>query len=255
MKRQKIRKTMIFISAMIFPITMFYYSPYIIIHAALNSVICGSFILFTCMLLFSVLFGRLFCGYMCAGAGFGEMAGCINAKSPILGKRKYIKYVIWLIWLSIVTGLYIANGGLKYFDPLYGTKYGISISAIEEYPVYFVVVFLLFGVPLICGKRAFCHYLCWMAPFMNIGIKIRNLLHLPGFRLHIEKEKCINCKLCNKSCTMGLDVYKMVQENCVDENECSMCGACIDSCPKKVIQYRFEKAERIKRWIFAEWRR
>ena len=35
----------------------------------------------------------------------------------------------------------------------------------------------------------------------------------------------------------------MVQENCVDENESSMCGACIDSCPQKVIQYRFEKAD------------
>ena len=50
--RQKIRKTLIYLAAIIFPITMFYYSPYVIIHAATESVICGSFILFAFMLIF-----------------------------------------------------------------------------------------------------------------------------------------------------------------------------------------------------------
>ena len=92
--RQKIRKTLIYLAAIIFPITMFYYSPYVIIHAATESVICGSFILFALMLIFSIFFGRIFCGYMCAGGGFAEMAGCINNKPPRLGKLKLIKYVI-----------------------------------------------------------------------------------------------------------------------------------------------------------------
>lgn len=127
---------------------MFYYSPYVIIHAALNSVVCGSFILFLCMLAFSVFFGRLFCGYVCAGAGFGEMAGCINEKAPKLGRLRYIKYVIWFIWLAIVTGLYIANGRLRHFDLFYGTKHGISVAAVEKYPVYLLVVQLLLGCPL-----------------------------------------------------------------------------------------------------------
>ena len=92
--RQKIRKTLIFLSAILFPVTMFYYSPYVIIHAAMESVICGSFILFALMLVFSIFFGRIFCGYICAGAGLGEMAGCINNKPAKLGKLKLIKYII-----------------------------------------------------------------------------------------------------------------------------------------------------------------
>ena len=64
--RQKIRKTLIFLSVILFPVTMFYYSPYVIIMAATESVICGSFILFALMLLFSIFFGRIFCVLTCS---------------------------------------------------------------------------------------------------------------------------------------------------------------------------------------------
>ena len=121
------------------------------------------------------------------------------------------------------------------------TKHGISIKAVEEYPIYLLVVFILFFMPLVFGKRAVCHYICWMAPFMNIGIKIRNLLHLPGLHISTDNTKCIDCKLCTKNCPMGLDVHKMVKDNHIDEYDCSMCGECIDQCPKKAISYKFKK--------------
>lgn len=236
MKRTKVRKTLVYIAAMLFPLTMFYYSPYVIVYAAMNSVINGSCILFLGMLVLSVFFGRTFCGYVCAGAGFGEMAGCINQKEPKLGRLRLIKYVIWVIWLAIVIYLYVTSG-VEEVDPFWGTNHGISVGYIVEYIPYYIVVTLLFGVPLLFGKRAFCHYLCWMAPFMNLGMKIREVLHLPGLRVKVESDKCVHCKLCNKSCPMGLDVHKMVQEGKIDAYECAMCGDCMSSCPKKVISY------------------
>lgn len=239
MKRLKIRKLLIYIAAMLFPITMFYYSPYVIIHAALDSAINGSCILFLAMLVLSIFFGRLFCGYVCAGAGFGEMAGCINQKKPALGRLRWIKYVIWIIWLTAVIVLYAINS-VKTVDPFWGTNHGISVGYIVEYIPYYIVVTLLFGVPLLFGRRAFCHYLCWMAPFMNLGMTIRELLHLPGLRIKVEKDNCIHCKLCTKNCPMGLDVHEMIQNGKIDANECSMCGDCMSSCPKDVISYKWK---------------
>lgn len=78
MKRQKIRKALIYISALLFPLTMFYYSPYILLHAATKGIICGSFILFGAMLLFSIFFGRLFCGYFCAGAALAKWPAALT---------------------------------------------------------------------------------------------------------------------------------------------------------------------------------
>lgn len=171
----------------------------------------------------------------------GEMAGCVNENPAKLGRRRYIKYVLWIIWLLSILLLYIKSGGIKAIDPFYATINGISITSAPEYIVYYGVIALLFGLPLFFGKRAFCHYLCWMAPFMNLGLKIRNLLHLPGLSLHIDKKKCTHCTRCTKHCPMGLDVEKMIHEKGISENDCSLCGACVDICKEKAISYRFKK--------------
>ena len=46
------------------------------------------------------------------------------------------------------------------------------------------VVLMLIVLPtLLVGRRSFCHHLCWMAPFMILGRKLRNLLNTPALRL------------------------------------------------------------------------
>ena len=77
--RQRIRKTTLLISLLLFPITMWYFSPYIIISAAMEHVINGSFIVFAAMLVFSMFFGRVWCGYLCPAGGLQECALRINA--------------------------------------------------------------------------------------------------------------------------------------------------------------------------------
>ena len=47
MRRQKIRKALIIISLLLFPVIINYLSPYIIIDGALHGIINGSFITFT----------------------------------------------------------------------------------------------------------------------------------------------------------------------------------------------------------------
>ena len=57
--RQKIRRTMIFISFLLFPVTIWYFSPYLIIQAASEHIINGSFIVFMIMLIASMFLGRV----------------------------------------------------------------------------------------------------------------------------------------------------------------------------------------------------
>ncbi|MCA1076459.1 hypothetical protein K9O30_22675 [Clostridium bowmanii] len=47
MKRQNIRKALIIISFLLFPITIYYFSPFLIIEGMTKGIITGSFILFT----------------------------------------------------------------------------------------------------------------------------------------------------------------------------------------------------------------
>lgn len=97
MKRQRLRKLLLVVSFLLFPITLYYFSPALIINAGLEGIINGSFIVFVLMFLFSIPFGRLFCAYICPAGGLQECAFSVNEKLPKQGWRNYIKYIIWII--------------------------------------------------------------------------------------------------------------------------------------------------------------
>lgn len=82
MKRQNVRKLVLISSMLLFPITIYYFSPQLIISGALDGIIIGSFIVFLAMLISSVFLGRLFCGYLCPAGGIQECTMKINDKNP-----------------------------------------------------------------------------------------------------------------------------------------------------------------------------
>ncbi|MDE6962569.1 MAG: 4Fe-4S dicluster domain-containing protein, partial [Lachnospiraceae bacterium] len=91
---------------------------------------------------------------------------------------------------------------------------------------------------VLSGKRAFCHYFCWMAPFMVLGVKFHRFLRLPGLSVKgNEKAKCVSCGKCQKVCPMGIDVEGEIRDGGVRNPECILCGACIDNCPGHVPVY------------------
>ncbi len=238
--RQKVRKTMLIISFIIFPVTIWYFSPYLIIQAASEHIINGSFIVFIAMLVFSVFFGRVWCGYLCPAGGIQECMALCNDKSAKQQKRDRIKLVIWAVWITGVTVTFILGKNDVRVNPFYMTDHGISVSEISNYMIYYGVVFLLVIPCLIHGKRASCHYICWMAPFMMIGSGIGRKFKIPQLHIRANKDLCIGCKRCNKACPMGLDVKQMVEEEKNHKcSECIQCGACVDECPKKVLEYAF----------------
>lgn len=120
------------------------------------------------------------------------------------------------------------------------TDHGISIAEIYSYIIYYGILILLFLPAMIHGRRAACHYICWMAPFMIIGGFVGRKLHLPQLHIEAKPKNCVSCKKCNQACPMGLDVENMVQAGKnASRSECVQCGACVDTCPQKVLSYQF----------------
>ena len=238
MKRQKFRRLLLIISLLLFPVTLYYFSPALIINGAFKNVMNGSFIMFVLMLVMSVPFGRFFCGYLCPAGSLQDVCMSINDKSPKQKWRNNIKFFIWAIWLTIVVICFIVNGGIKEVNPLFETYHGISVSDIMSYVIYYGIICLIAIPTLIGGRRTFCHYFCWMAPFMIIGTKLARALHLPNLHVKVkDKESCISCGLCSKNCPMSIDVAKEIDKGRINNTECIQCGKCIDGCPKKVLGY------------------
>ena len=160
MTLQKIRKFTLIISMMLFQITIYYFSPYLIIMAAMQHIINGSFIVFSMMFILGLFFGRLWCGFLCPTGGMCECFAQISDKTPKQGWHNYIKYGIWLVWLSGIIICHVLGKGDYTIQPFFMTEHGISISDIYGYIIYYGIVILFLIPALIHGKRANCHYIC-----------------------------------------------------------------------------------------------
>jgi len=238
-KRQRIRKGIVLFSFLIFPVTMNFLSPYVIIDGAMNGILNGSAVMFGLMFISSLFLGRAWCGWVCPGSAMADIAEPINNRAMNPDKVAWIKWLVWLPWISIIVWLLIRAGGYSRIDLLHLTESGVSVDSPEKYIIYFVVIFLFVGLAAIFGRRAGCHTICWMAPFMIIGRWIRNRLPWPSLRLVADSTACSDCKLCARNCPMGLDVNAMVEMEQMEHSECILCGNCIDTCSKKAIRYSF----------------
>ena len=240
-KRQRIRSGITIFSVLLFPITIFYFSPYLIVWGASQGIITASFFSFT-FLMFGALFaGRAFCGWLMPCGGMQEVFFQINNSKPKTGKLDYIKFAIWIPWLLTILLLVLKAGGYRKVDYFFHLEHGISVSNLYMYIPYYSVILIFFILSVIFGKRAGCHYICWISPFMIIGRKISNYLAFPALRLQADKSMCIKCNICNKECPMSLDVCNMVLIDQMENSECILCGNCIDHCPKSVIRYYWGK--------------
>lgn len=242
MKRQNLRKLVLLVSLLLFPITIFYFSPAIPFEGGSQGIINGSLIIFAAMFIFSIFFGRIFCAWLCPGGGLQECAALVQSKAPVQAWRNYIKYVIWLIWLGAVIIMFLTANEEISLDFFFATHQGISVAQPMAYIIYYGIVLLILAPALFLGRRSFCHYLCWMAPFMVIGAKLGQLLHLPNLRVKSQGEACVSCKKCSKACPMGLPVEELVVKKQGLTSECIQCGACIDICPKGVLKYTWKNS-------------
>jgi ferredoxin-type protein NapH len=239
MRRQSIRKAIILISFLLFPVAMNFLSPYLIITGAAEGIITGCFIIFGLLFASSMVMGRAFCGWLCPMACLQEVSAGVNGKKAGGGRKDWIKYFIWAPWILGIIAAAVSAGGFHKIDPLYLTETGISVDSPMKYITYYGVLAIFVILSFVFGKRASCHYICWMAPFMVIGKKIRNAGKWPALHLEAESTKCNNCKMCEKKCPMSLEVNKMVQKGDMENSECILCGECADTCARNAIGYAF----------------
>ena len=93
--RQRIRKGLVILAFLSFPVTMNFLSPYVIIDGAMNGVVNGSLVMFGLMFLSSLFLGRAWCGWVCPGGGMQEIVEPVNRR-PVNGKR-----IDWIKWADL----------------------------------------------------------------------------------------------------------------------------------------------------------
>jgi polyferredoxin len=247
--RQRTRKALLIISFLLFPITMNYLSPYVIIDGASQGIVNGSLVVFGLMFVSALIFGRLWCGWVCPAGAISEICFPVNDRAVSPKKIDWIKWAIWIPWIGVIVASAVAAGGYRRVDLLLDTQNGISVAGSPDRPIviayiiYYFVIALFVGASMAFGRRAGCHSLCWMAPFMILGRKLRNWAAWPALRLKAAPDRCSDCKTCTANCPMSLNVNAMVRQGHMEHNECILCGSCVDNCPKHAIEYSFSSGK------------
>jgi len=186
---------------------------------------------------FTILFGRFFCGWMCAFGAFGDFIYSLSRKLFNMKFRmnesadkalKYVKYIL-LIFLAVVLWTFDSTK----FDSLSPWDVFGMLATVGKAPAFSyvasnmaagLILFALISAASFFVERFFCRYLCPLGAVFAVTSRLRIAkIQKPG-------TKCGNCRICTKNCAMGIPLYKT---DVVDSGECIHCMQCVTQCPRK----------------------
>ena len=186
--------------------------------------------------LFTVVFGRFFCGFACA---FGSLGDAVRAfyvfickkrkKKPVTMKASVVKYlqavkyiVLVLLVVSCYTGVYSKTQGMSpwdVFSMLHAGNFKLSGYIVG------LVLLVLILVGMAFQERFFCRVLCPMGAVFSM------LPVLPLFTLRRDRSECIRgCRACTMKCPSDIELAPDTAPEL--SGDCFQCQKCIDTCPK-----------------------
>ncbi len=212
---------------------------------------------FVFIILFTVVFGRVWCGWMCPQTLFMEMvfrkieyfiegdAGAQRrlAKEPWNLKKigkKFSKHIIFIL-ISIL----IAHTLLAYIIGIDKTLAIIQHSPTENlagFVALIVFTIIFYGIYAKFREQA-CIAVCPYGRLQGVLLTKKSIVVAYDWlrgepRGHLKKDltqqantgDCIDCKLCVHVCPTGIDIRNGTQLECVN------CTACIDACDDVMIK-------------------
>ena len=164
-----------------------------------------------------IIFGRGWCGYAC---WTGMILDLLPYKVPKEKRKKlgFIRYITFLLSFVFVAILFIFK-----FDNLSNIMFWAFIIGNVIYYVTGISLAFIFK-----DNRAFCKYIC------PITIFLKPASYFALIRVKRDKDKCINCKKCIKSCPMNVDMLDNSRKR-KNATECILCNNCVRNCPKKAL--------------------
>lgn len=188
------------------------------------------------LLVFTLLFGRVFCGSACAFGAFGDLVHFLAKplRKKLLGKKqaitppqwfRFFKYaVLVFIILLCAAGNQSSIRGNSPWDAFAQLISG-HISFDGYIVGYALLVLLLFGMAAV--PRFFCRFLCPLgAIFSLLPPALLTRLTKPTAASDSYKA-CGGCTLCSKNCPAGLTLNSA---DAVTSGECFVCCRCVDTC-------------------------
>jgi NosR/NirI family transcriptional regulator, nitrous oxide reductase regulator len=161
----------------------------------------------------TVVWGRLYCGRMCAFGAFTQLLDAtvpkrLRMEPPLWLERRasYIKYGL----LVAVVGYYIATKQTivyRYVEPFW--MFTRSADAL----LWTMLAVLLVATLLV--RNLYCRFLCPVGAMLGIISQVTTLLPIKRW------SECKTCKICERACEWGaIQGPKIIKSECVRCDDC-----------------------------------
>jgi len=236
------------------PISALISLRYWILTGIFNTIHPSALVLLLMIGFTAVFMKKGFCSWVCPVGFFSEMLAGIHIlifdrqwKLPKLldFPMRSLKYLLMGFFVYAVYAQMTMPDLHKFiyspYNKVADIKMLLLFSHMSEttFWVLVILVLLSIGIPYF-----WCRYLC---PY---GALLGALSWLSPFKIHRDKQTCIDCEKCTKVCPAKILVHK---SRTVYSDECHSCMNCVDVCPVKDTLYLSvtEKRGKISRKIYA----
>ncbi|MEZ5398399.1 MAG: 4Fe-4S dicluster domain-containing protein [Bryobacteraceae bacterium] len=179
----------------------------------------------------ALLYGRVYCGYLCPQMIFSEASWELQAK---LGKWVNKKFVSWpaprkklasgamFYGILLVASVFLAFVFTSYFvEPRDLLRRLMSLDIVTAGGITGAVVTAVAFLDFAFVRQTFCTTVCPYGYLQGMLVDKQSLV----VQYRDSTHECIECKKCVRVCGMGIDI-----RDSPHQLECVHCGECIDAC-------------------------
>ncbi|MGC2061931.1 MAG: 4Fe-4S dicluster domain-containing protein [Thermodesulfovibrionales bacterium] len=169
------------------------------------------------IILVTVLFGRIWCGWICPQTALTELTGFADqSKGKGFVKKAAVNALIFGISLMVGANLiWYFISPYEFFTRLLSNNLGTVITW-----AWSLLTVILFA-DLALVRHRFCATICPYSRMQSTLFDSRTMVI--AFDTQRSGE-CMNCAACVRTCPVGIDIRKGLSPACVN------CAECLDSC-------------------------